>query len=163
MYAKYRPCPQPQQLAKTSVPFCPPAQAPGPGAIPESTRMIRDQCPSAWVTTYQGPAAGETCGAPESLTTRTVRVQIPVALSAPMPYVEVGTTPASVTLQQTQTNTIAAASNPYDPATRFAQYFPPAPIPYICPERIPNNLPLPPDVCVPITRFKGSTQGPQTT
>jgi hypothetical protein len=160
MYAKYRPCPQPQQLAKTRIPYCCPPAAPGPGAIPESTRMIREQCGSAWVTTTRGPAAGPTPCEGED---RTVRVQVPVAAAAPPPYVDVGTTPASVTIQQNQTNVLAASSNPYDPSTRFAQYFPPAPLPYVCPERIPNNLPLPPDRCVPVTRFSGSAANPQTT
>jgi hypothetical protein len=55
------------------------------------------------------------------------------------------------------------ANNPYDPATRFSQYFPPAPLPYVCPERIPNNDPKPSTrECIPITRFIGSKDAPQT-
>ena len=73
-----------------------------------------------------------------------------------MPYVEVGTTPAHLTTQQYATAAVANNFDPYNPATRFSQYFPPTPRPYICPERIPNNLPIPRSVCVPVTRYEGS-------
>jgi hypothetical protein len=73
-----------------------------------------------------------------------------------MPYVTVGTIPARITTQQAATAAIASANDPYNPATRFTQYFPPAPLPYICPERIPNNLPIPTSVCIPVTRYEGS-------
>jgi hypothetical protein len=155
MYA--RRCPV-TQTNRPRIPYCPTPASPG-SAIPESARMAKQQCPQAWVTTQRGPTCetdpttGVTSSSPVS---QTVRVLVPVAPSGPMPYVQVGTIPARISTQQAATATIATAYDPYNPATRFRQYFPPAPIPYVCPERIPNNLPIPTSVCVPVTRYEGS-------
>jgi hypothetical protein len=76
-----------------------------------------------------------------------------------VPVVDVQNVPASVTSAQRATTILKQESDPYDPKTRFAAYFPPAPLPYICPERIPNNLPKGSTAdCVPLRRFQGSAQ-----
>jgi hypothetical protein len=157
-----RPC-APTQWKKDSIPYCPPTPSPG-SAITESERMILNQPSFAWVTAQIGPTCivdvppqQSTIGSAGSGTVTTRRVLVPVAPAAPMPYVQVGTTPASLTTQQRVSDVNTQAYNPYDPASRFTQYFPPAPIPYICPMRMPNNDPKPSTrVCVPITRFHGS-------
>jgi hypothetical protein len=157
-----RPCGA-TQWQKTSIPYCPPTIATG-SAITESERMILRQPTEAWVTTQIGPTCivdvppqtSTVCSVGSGVTT-TRRVLVPVAPAAPMPYVPVGTTPASLTTQQRVVDTNSQAYNPYNPSTRFSQYFPPAPIPYICPMRIPNNDPKPSTRdCIPITRFHGS-------
>ena len=155
MYAR-RSCPV-TRVNKASTPCCPPprnysvstAVAPGQ-SIPESMRMLAQQCPTAVVTTQEGPSCAT---GPAS---KTVREVVRVDPAAPMPYVEVGTVPARITTQQNATAVIQAGYDQYNPATRFRQYFPPAPLPYVCPERIPNNLPIPTSVCVPVTRYEGS-------
>lgn len=148
------------RVTKASNPYCPPPRNYGgelstivsPGhAIPESMRMLEQQCRTAIVTVQEGPSCSST-----GSTSQTVRVEMRVPSAAPMPYVEVGTIPASVTTQQNTTAVIQTAYDQYDPTTRFRQYFPPAPLPYVCPERIPNNLPIPTNVCIPVTRYEGS-------
>jgi hypothetical protein len=67
-----------------------------------------------------------------------------------MPVVEVRTTPASTTTQQVATAVVASS--------RFAEYFPPAPLPAPCPVRIPNNEPIPTFTCTPVTRFYSSAE-----
>jgi hypothetical protein len=154
MYA--RRCPI-GRVTKAGNPYCPPTQSPG-SAIPESARLAEQQCRTAIVTTQIGPpceiaTSNASSGAPVS---QTVRVEVPVPAGAPPPYVVVGTVPARITTQQAATAAIASGYDQYNPATRFRQYFPPAPLPYICPERIPNNLPIPTSVCIPVTRYEGS-------
>ena len=144
------------RVLKAGNPYCPPTQSPG-SAIPESAR-IKQQCPNAIVTTQIGPSCehastNPTSGDPVS---QTVRVIVPVPVGGPIPYVNVGTVPARITTQQAANATIVTSYDPYNPETRFRQYFPPAPLPYICPERIPNNLPIPTSVCIPVTRYEGS-------
>lgn len=136
------------RVTKDGNPYCPPVASPG-SAKSESARMAEQQCRTALVTTQLGPA----CGGPVS---QTVRVEVRVPAAAPMPYVDVGTVPARITTQQAATAAISTGYDPYNPATRFRQYFPPAPLPYVCPERIPNNLPIPTTVCIPVTRYEGS-------
>lgn len=147
------------RVNKSSMPYCAPPRNYNPEsstittpgqAIPESMRMLEQQCRTAIVTTQEGPSCAT---GPAS---QTIRVTMRVPAAAPMPYVEVGTVPARITTQQNATATLEAAYNQYDPATRFRQYFPPAPLPYICPERIPNNLPIPTSICIPVTRYEGS-------
>lgn len=150
MYA--RRCPV-GRVTKAGNPYCPPPQSPG-SAKPESARLAEQQCRLAIVTTQIGPPATTTDSC--SFVSETTRVIVPVPASAPMPYVPVGTVPARITTQQAASAAVFAASDPYNPATRFRQYFPPAPLPYICPERIPNNLPIPTSVCIPVTRYEGS-------
>jgi hypothetical protein len=144
-----RRCPL-NRVQKAGNPYCPPVQSPG-SAISESARLAQSQCRTAWVTTQKGPV----CPSEEPIS-RTARIEVVVPASGPMPYVEVGSIPASLTTQQAGTTVITNAYDPYNPATRFRQYFPPAPIPYECPERIPNNLPIPTSVCIPVTRYEGS-------
>ena len=154
MYA--RRCPV-GRVTKAGNPYCPPTQSPG-SAKSESARMTEQQCRPAWVTTQIGPPCEDATSNPSSGSpvSQTVRILVPVPVSGPMPYVSVGTVPARITTQQAATATVATAYDPYNPATRFRQYFPPAPLPYVCPERIPNNLPIPTSVCIPVTRFEGS-------
>ncbi len=164
MYRKYgHYCPPPVKLQNTP-PYCKTTAAPGVGAIPESMRMFSQRCPNAWVATQTDPACLTSnpdvpAPAPAVDTPRVKIVQIPVAPGAEMPYVSVQTVPASNTVQQRAQAVIALATDSYNPDTRFSQYFPPAPIPYECPERIPNNEPKPSTAdCIPITRFHGSAQ-----
>ena len=76
-----------------------------------------------------------------------------------IPYVDVIATPASGTTQSIQTAVLFAGNNPYNPATRFAQYrfattvIPPPPP---CPVAVPNPGYVPP--CVPPTMFRGSVE-----
>jgi len=154
MYSRYRPCP-PTAVQKTSIPYCPPVVGSGPGAIAESAHLAQKvaSCGSAWVQTIPGPRL---CGVSEP-TGGVIRVAVPPA--GPLPVVEVGTVPASLTTQQAATATLFDATNPYNPATRFAQYFPPPPVPAPCPFRMPNNDPKPSTRdCIPIRRFMGSAQ-----
>jgi hypothetical protein len=146
-----RPCNT--QWEKARIPYCPPVIGSG-SAMSESARMAEQVCRSAWVTSIAGPqCVSDISNAPVS---QTVRFEVPVRPGAPMPYVQVGTTPARLTTQQYATAAVFNNYDPYNPTTRFSQYFPPAPRPYICPERIPNNLPIPRSICVPITRYEGS-------
>jgi hypothetical protein len=73
-----------------------------------------------------------------------------------IPYVDVIATPASGTTQSIQTAVLFAGNNPYDPATRFTQYFPRLPPPPPCPVAVPNPGYVPP--CVPPTMFRGSVE-----
>ena len=73
-----------------------------------------------------------------------------------IPYVNVIATPASGTTQSIQTAVLFAGNNPYDPATRFTQYFPRLPPPPPCPVAVPNPGYVPP--CVPPTMFRGSVE-----
>jgi hypothetical protein len=135
--------------------YCPPVRVPG-AALSESARIAAQQCPTAWVATLKGPQCeSDISGAP---TVRNARVLLPVRPGAPPPYVQAGSTPASLTTQIRATEASLTNQDPYNPATRFNQYFPPAPRPYVCPERIPNNLPIGPMPCVPPQRYEGSKQ-----
>jgi hypothetical protein len=128
----------------------------GSDANSESNRVLRnfEMRSTMWVTTFAGPdiTTSSFCNSiPEK-----IRIQVPVR-SESIPYIPTTTTPASVTTSQLRANIQLSESNPYDPATRFRQYFPPAPLPYICPERIPNNEPKASTrPCLPIQRFHGS-------
>lgn len=87
------------------------------------------------------------------------KLNVPVPVGSPAPLVTVQNIPASVTSAQRVSEILTRESDPYNPNTRFAAYFPPAPLPYICPERIPNNLPKGSTAdCVPLRRFQGSAQ-----
>jgi hypothetical protein len=128
--------------------------------------MMTQQCPNAFVTTLVAPlcningtTANTTTTEPQSNTSTTVQKRlVPVNSNTPIPFVDVGTTPASVTTRQQSLTALSQSSNPYNPTTRFNQYFPPQPPPPPCPIRIPSNEPkisIPP--CIPVTRFKGSS------
>jgi len=132
---------------KSSVPYCRPISSHGSGAIPESVRMATG-CNYAWIQTV----TTNTCD-PKPIIVSTI-----VNPGAPYPLVPVGTTPASRTIQQQKQILENDASNPYNPETRFSQYFPAPPIPYCPPMRVPNNDPKPSTrECVPIRRFQGSS------
>ena len=73
-----------------------------------------------------------------------------------IPYMNVIATPASGTTQSIQTAVLFAGNNPYNPATRFTQYFPRLPPPPPCPVAVPNPGYVPP--CVPPTMFRGSVE-----
>jgi hypothetical protein len=147
MYNRTMRC-APTQTRRPVIPFCEPVVGLGSGAVAESVR-IAEKCETAWVTV---PAGGSGCDAARGM----VKLSVPV-VNNELPVITVGTLPASATIQQ-RVNAIAMLeSDPYNPATRFRQYFPPAPLPYVCPERIPNNDPKPSTrECLPIQRFKTS-------
>jgi len=139
-----------------TAPYCPVQTQPGHETIPESVRMITEQCPTAWVTTLVTPLCTNTSSDPITATTQII--QVPVNTNTPPPYVDIRSTPASVTTRQQALTVLSQSSNPYDPSTRFNQYFPPQPPPPPCPVRIPSNEPkISIPVCVPVTRFKGSS------
>lgn len=157
MHRRYNACCPPKTGAALIGSCCPlPPIAGGsarPGAIPESARLIAQRCPEMWVTTNE-PISCANGDAASSGTTRVQKIRVPTTTGT-LPIVQVGTTLASVTTQYKATQVLNNASDPYDPATRFAQYFPPQPPVPPCPERIPN--PAPPDrPCVPNMRFHGS-------
>lgn len=130
---------------------------------PESARIASSRCAMA-TATVTVPASGS-CAVtnPQSNSqpsfTPSNRVQIPVLPGSAPPAVNVGTTPASLTMLQAARTVLSQESNPYNPDTRFRQYFPTPPIPYQCPERIPNNFPKSSTKpCLPIQRFQGSSK-----
>jgi hypothetical protein len=153
MYSRYKHgCIQDIHIhPSASRPYMPRQDMPGQGAMPESARIEQSMCPNAWFRSSAAP----TCSGPV-----TQKIQLPTTGLTAIPVVTVETVPVSTTLQQRATQIQKIASDPYDPVTRFARYFPPAPLPYLCPERIPSNLPLPPETpCILNTRFQGSAIG----
>jgi len=126
---------------------------------PESMRMLADVCPHAYITV---PTARGDCTVVQtsSMTiAATEKLLVPVYPGNTPPIVSVQTMPASITTQQRALSVAAVESDPYNPATRFAAYFPAPPIPYICPERLPNNDPKPSTrPCIGITRFASSAE-----
>lgn len=151
MYARYNhgQCAPKAKLIPTP-PLMKPLYMPGPGAIPESARMAQEQCSFAWVATQGTP----TC----SSTSPNTVVQVPLIAGTPPPVVPVISVPASASMNGQKQVVANSESDQYNPATRFAQYFPAPPIPYCPPMRMPNNEPLPPMVpCMPPTRFQGSS------
>jgi hypothetical protein len=162
MYTKYNTCPpQPRPLQRVSgAPCIHPRPVTfdntKPGAIPESVRAAAWQCSTATVCVANAVEYGPAC--PTTLSGAT-KVSVPVPAGSSAPVVTVQNVPASATVAQRARESLERESNPYNPQTRFAAYFPPAPLPYICPERIPNN-----DSkgstreCVPLSRFQGSAQ-----
>jgi len=100
------------------MPYCKPVVGQG-NAIPESIRVTADTCPITYVL-----------GQPVTNQPTIVPVQ---------------TTPASATTAALSRVVQQQASDPYNPATRFAQYFPAEPLPYIEPRtmRVPTNEPIP--------------------
>ncbi len=151
--------------------------APGPGAIPESQRISNSTCDTSWVT-VPSPLTYSTV--PPELSRRQALYMSTITtidLSGSQPSVvdngsyqriqgsfdaavAVGTVPASATLRRTAQQIQIVESDPYNPVTRFTKYFPPAPLPYVCPERLPSNEPLPPATeCIPPQRFQGSAAG----
>lgn len=124
-----------------SVPYCPSCRVSdvSGSAIPESMRVQNGACMKK--TSMAG-----------------IPVLVVPTSSASSPT-QVGTTPASQTIQQRGTNMRLPASNAYDPSTRFQQYFPTI-LPYQCPIRTPSNdPPASARPCVTVARFQGSAPG----
>jgi hypothetical protein len=156
----------------------PPIVAPGPGAIPESQRIAKSACDATWITVPRSLAC---TSVPSNISTNQAiymsTMVFPPTEPVPMNVVDngayqriqapldtatatVGTVPASVTLRRVTQQIQINESDPYNPVTRFAKYFPAPPLPYVCPERLPSNEPLPPEtVCMPPQRFQGSAPG----
>ena len=124
-------------------------------AVPESVRVTAETCPSLFVTTN----VIAPCSANSTISVVTTNKQttlIPTVPGAPIPYVTVGTIPASRVVQGKAQAVVAQSVDPFNPNTRFSQYFPPAPILYCPPVRGPNTDPRPSvNVCQPIRRFTG--------
>jgi len=126
-----------------SLPYC---ATPGPGGIPESARVTN--CGIAWIRTV----TNDPCN-PQPVMISTI-----VATGTPMPLVVVASTPASATIQKQKQIIANNVSDPYNPATRFAQYFPAPSLPYEPPVRLPSNEPPASlQTCQPIRRFQGSS------
>lgn len=128
-----------------------------PGAIPESSRMLERQCSTLWVTTVLPTYCGGS-------TVEKVKLEVPSTPGIPPVPVPVTSMPASVTTQMKGSDVLLAASDPYNPVTRFSHYFPPQPPGVICPERLPSRDPKPSTrECLPIRRFHGSDWTPPET
>lgn len=138
---KYNKCNQSEILRlypPITIPCCPKIVGQG-SAIPESARMASEVCGISYVnqSTIKNPTG------------------------TPLIVVQVGTTAASITTQERANNIINAANDPYNPATRFSQYFPPEPIPYVAPVciRIPNNEAKPSTTpCIPLQRYESTAE-----
>jgi len=119
-----------------------------PGAVPESVRIAEVKCGDIWTTQMIAKDCSYT----------TQKVKLPIA-GGSVPFTDVGTRPASVTTMMKGESARITTVDPYNPATRFSQYFPAPPLPYECPERIPNNDPKPSTrECLPLRRFRGSKE-----
>ena len=133
---------------KSSIPYCCPVPSPGHGAIPESARISVEPCAFAWIQT----TSTDPCNP------RHIMISTIVSPGTSYPVMNVGTTPASQTIQQQKQILANIVSDPYNPETRFAQYFPAPPLPYEPPTRMPNNDPKPSTrTCQPIQHFQGSS------
>jgi hypothetical protein len=159
MYTKYNCCPPPRPVLGAAVccnpPYVSKVDNTQPGAIPESVRVGKWNCSTATVSVTNFVEYTSSC----TTIVGTKKVTVPVPIGSSPPVVTVSNTPASITSAQRVTEILSKQSDPYNPQTRFAAYFPPAPLPYICPERIPNNYSKPSTAdCQPIRRFQGSAQ-----
>lgn len=119
------------------------------GAVPESVRMEVARC-----GTYIVP-----CGQSSLPCISNPGERCTTSSSAPVSNL---TLSASEYVAQIREQTVQAATDPVNPATRFEQYFrpkPPQPADLVvCPERIPN--PARADIpCIGFSRFAGSTPG----
>ncbi len=160
MYTKYSCYPPPRRLVFTAPSSFPSGGKANidntkPGAVPESVRTSKWICSTATVCVPSLQEYTSSC----IVTTGPTKLSVPVPVGTSPPVVTVQNIAASVTTSQRVSEMLARESDPYNPNTRFAAYFPPAPLPYICPERIPNNLPKGSTAdCVPIRRFQGSAE-----
>ena len=119
------------------------------GAVKESMRISAQRCTPMVVTTVTSDCSG----------TVVSQVSIPIVPGADVPYVPIQNTPASVTLNALKNSLLTTVSDPYNPATRFSQYFPPQPPGYDPPVPLPNNYPREPmNLCGPNRVFTGSTK-----
>lgn len=121
------------------------------GSVPESVRLERNRCGE-----YTVPCGTSTNPCISNPGTRCLTTS-----SAPVSNL---TLPASEYVAQLRQQTLYAATNPANPATRFEQYFRPKPPQpndlAFCPERLPNKDPITPDrPCVGNGRYQGSTPG----
>jgi hypothetical protein len=142
-------------------PYCPPPQPElfedrNRAALSESIR-IRSQLCTPYLRLGRSSATcipgGEEGGNPGS------SAAIPPGTDAP---VEVRTRSAGEYIQLLGAQVLNASSNISNPDARFKQYFPesiPAPLSVVCPERIPNPVPVRDTVCVPQTLFAPSVPG----
>lgn len=172
-------CSQPKRHPTGSIPYMPSIVAPGPGAIPESQRIANRICDATWISV---PSPLGCTTVPSNVSTNQAIYMSTMTISRPSESVTidivdngayqriqgqvgtapvaVGTVPASATLRRAVQQTQINESDPYNPVTRFAKYFPAPPLPYVCPERLPSNEPLPPTTeCIPPQRFQGSAPG----
>jgi hypothetical protein len=144
MYSKYnRCCHNPpistNKLCKPVISFA--------TTMTESERMVKNRCSEYYVK----PPSAAKCA-----TDNQPQIVIP-ATNSTVPYVEVKNVPASATISL---NALTTEIDAYDPVNRFRKYFPPPPIPYQCPERIPNNYPKPStQPCFSVARYQGSQIG----
>jgi hypothetical protein len=154
MYRSYNQCGFRPVNNVRSIPYTPPVVT-NVAAVPESVRMAAEVCPTMFVTTNVSEVTGTNstiCMTPSN----NQKLSIPTIPGAPISYVTVGTVPASVSVQMRAQAAVLQTSDPFNTANRFAQYFPPAPIPYCPPVRGPNTDPRPSvNVCLPIQRFTG--------
>lgn len=122
------------------------------GGISESMRLRMETCTTQYIQTPLSTACDHYDGSKTTIT-------IPIG-SIPKPVI-VRSLPASETTKRLREATMLEASNPYDPATRFAIYqepLPPQPQFLIeCPFRPPNpGLIFKPGTNCVINRFEGS-------
>jgi hypothetical protein len=141
-------CCPPERSIKTSVGYCCPVVIPDSiQAQAESSRIA-----SKVKTVFTSSPASQNCGGP-----LIVQQTTPIVPGAPIPYVPAGAPAASITVQQRAAQVVAASVNPYNPATRFSQYFPQQPlllhcqtVKYVKADTLPSV-----NVCRPIQRFTG--------
>jgi hypothetical protein len=137
-------CPERPKIP--TAPYCPPSRPPPQydadgnivpprESVPESIRMRSQLC-----TPYLRPGKSSSICIPGE-DTETI-TSIPPGTDAP---VEVRTRSAGEYIQLLGAQVLNASSNISDPDARFKQYFPesiPAPLSVVCPERIPNPVPV---------------------
>ena len=124
---------------------------------PESMRLASKGCKSMTVTIPAQPCDYIT--PVFNIENPPNKLYVPMIPGGQLPVVDVVTNSASVTVKQTASIILSKESDPYNPDTRFAKYFPAPPLPYQCPARLPNNDPLPSTRgCIDIQRFQGSTK-----
>lgn len=169
-------CRCPERPVVPTVPYCPPTRPSVydingnflelRNAIPESVRL-RSQVEACTPYIRLGPSSskcvpggeeGDNPGTDPGPTN-------PSALSTPGTYapIEVRTRTAGEYVQLLGVQTLNAASNVFNPDTRFQQYFPetiPAPLSVVCPERIPNPVTVRDRGCIPQAMFAPSVPVP---
>jgi len=153
-YASQTVCRPPVRVNKTSVGSCRPVVIPDSIQAQAESSRIASKVTSVFATT---PATPNCVGNGGNGSSNVNQSTTPVTPGAPIPYVPTGTLAASVTVQQQAARVVAVSMDPYNPATRFSQYFPPAPMPYCRPVRYVKADTLPSVIqCRPIQRFTGS-------
>lgn len=126
-------------------------------AIPESSRIMKTHCSTVWVTTFTGVPSDDQI-LHQSTVSRVQKIQVPLNLGTTPAFVPVENRPASQTTANLANTVQRIESNPYNPDTRFSVYFPAPPVPYECPERLPNPVYQTSTAdCLPLRRFQGSS------